>query len=133
MTADITLTIAEPPSANRIWVMHRGRMRKSPAYREWTETQARAVEQQLGGDCCLEWYSMAITLPPSRRDPDNSIKPIGDLMQAAGAVRNDRLLRSLTLTVDDDREPGTVLVRLYAVEGPKPKARTRKRAAGVIR
>lgn len=126
MTADIVLTLAEPPSSNRLWRQMRGRMVKSPAYREWKDAEAARVAHQVGGDCCLEWFSAAIVLPPSRRDPDNSIKPLLDAIQAGGAVRNDRLLRHLSLTVDDDREPGTVLVRLNAASAPKAKRKTRK-------
>jgi len=124
--ADIQLIVAEPPSANRIWRMFRGRMSKSSEYRAWKDEAALSIGQQLGGDCALEWFSVSIILPTSRRDPDNSIKPILDALQAGGAVRNDRLLRRLSLSVDEDRAPGTVAIAVWATEGPKPKPKMRR-------
>jgi Holliday junction resolvase RusA-like endonuclease len=127
--ADIQLVLAEPPSANRIWRMWRGRMRKSDEYRAWKDAQAASIAHQLGGDCALEWFGVAITIPPSRRDPDNGLKPILDALQAGGAVRNDRLLRHLSLKVDEDREPGTVAVAVWTAAPPKAKPKTRKARA----
>jgi Holliday junction resolvase RusA-like endonuclease len=124
--ADIQLVLSEPPSANRIWRQFRGRMTKSPEYREWKDAQATSIAHQLGGDCALEWFGVAITLPTSRRDPDNSIKPIMDALQAGGAVRNDRMLRHLSLKVDEDREPGTVAIAVWAATAPKPKPKKRR-------
>jgi len=125
--ADIMLVIPEPPSSNRIWRVFRGRMAKSPAYRRWMTSAAASIAEQLGGDGVPSWFSASITLPPSRRDPDNSVKPILDAIQAGGAISNDRLLRRLTLAVDDDREPGTVSISLWPAAEPKAKPRRRKK------
>lgn len=123
MTADIVLTIAAPPSANRLYRMVRGHMAKSTDYRAWKDAQAFAIQCQLGGTTLPGHFSCAIVLPPSRMDLDNRAKPLLDAMQAGGAYRDDKLCKRLTLDVDYQREPGTVLVQLWAEEAPPKKGR----------
>lgn len=127
MTADIVLTIAAPPSANRLYRMVRGHMAKSSEYRAWKDAQAEAIAHQLGGATLPAYFSCAITLPRSRMDLDNRAKPLLDAMQAGGAYRNDKLCRRLLLDVDYHREPGSVLALLWAEEAP-PKRRRKVRA-----
>jgi Holliday junction resolvase RusA-like endonuclease len=124
---DMVLTLAEPPSANRIWRRSRTGIHKSTEYKDWLRVGADSIASQLGGAAPIDHFNVGILIPPSRRDPDNSLKPLMDLLQAGGAIRNDRLLQRLTLRVDHAREPGTVLVYLEAVDAPA-KA-TRKRPA----
>lgn len=130
MTADIVLTIAAPPSANRLYRMVRGHMAKSSEYRAWKDAQAGAIAQQLGGATLPGHFSCAIVLPRSRMDLDNRAKPLLDAMQAGGAYRDDKLCKRLTLDVDYDRAPGSVLVKLWAEDAPpKHKPAKRLRAA----
>lgn len=122
---EIVLRIPAPPSANRLWRRARVGMRKSDEYRQWKDAAAAAVEAQRAGRC-FDWFSIGIDLPHSRRDPDNSIKPLLDAIQAGGAIVNDNRLRGMTLDVLD--EPGEVVtVRLYeAAARVTPKRRKRK-------
>lgn len=126
MAAEIVLRIHAPPSANRIWRRSRMGMHKSPEYRAWKDEAAAAIEAQRAGRC-FEWFSIGIDLPHSRRDPDNSIKPILDAVQAGGAIQNDSRLRGMTLDVLD--EAGEVVtVRLYEA-APRVEPKRRKRRA----
>lgn len=130
MTADIVLTIAAPPSANRLYRMVRGHMAKSSEYRRWKEQQAEAIAHQLHGASLPGHFAVAMLLPKSRMDLDNRCKPLLDAMQAAGVYRDDKLCLSLSMRVDHQRAPGTVLVQLWAEEAPprlKPSRKARKR------
>lgn len=129
MSADIVLTIAAPPSANRLYRMVRGHMAKSTFYREWKDAQALAIANQLGGAGIVGHFHCGITVPTLRIDLDNAAKPLLDAMQAGGAFTNDRLCVSLNMVVDFRREQGSVLVNLWAAEGPPKKTRARKRVA----
>ena len=126
MTADIVLTIAAPPSANRLYRMFRGRMAKSSEYRAWKDQQAAAIAHQLGGASLPGHFAVAMLLPKSRMDLDNRCKPILDAMQAGGVYRDDKLCMSLKMTVDHAREPGTVLVHLWAAEAPPKPTRAKR-------
>lgn len=124
--ADIVLTIAAPPSANRLWRNFRGRMVKSDEYRAWKDEQAAAIAHQLGGARIEGYFAIAMLMPQSRMDLDNRVKPLLDAMQAGGAVVNDKRCMSLSAKVDHLREPGSVLAHLWAVDPPPPKGRKPK-------
>lgn len=122
----IQITLPLPPSANRMWRMMRGQMRKSSEYRAWMADAAVLVAVQAGGDQA-QWFGCSIVLPATRRDPDNSVKALIDALQAGGAIENDRMLRRLELSVDDTRaEADGALIRVWATDPPAPKPRKRK-------
>lgn len=122
-----TITLPLPPSANRMYRRAGGHMHKSTEYRAWLDNAMRVVAASWDPPA-LEWYGLGITLPPTRRDPDNSIKALSDALQAGGAVVNDRMLRTLILTVDDNRAPEDgVLLTLWGVDAPAKKVKRRAR------
>lgn len=127
MTPPICITLPLPPSTNRIWRQMRGRMVKSDTYRAWKDAAAASIAHQIGGDGPLQHFAALIIMPPTRRDPDNSIKPLLDAMQAGGAIEDDKHLRRLVLTVDDARDPATALIQLSRAEAPAPKQKARRR------
>ncbi|WP_164868091.1 RusA family crossover junction endodeoxyribonuclease [Rhodovarius crocodyli] len=114
------LVLPLPPSANRLWRVFKGQVRKSTDYRKWADDASDAVSHQLGGQARLTWFTASITLPVTRRDPDNAIKPIMDALQAGGAIQDDSMLRGLTLDVDDDCPAEWVSIGLF--EAPAPRA-----------
>ncbi len=117
-----------PPSANRIWRNFGGRMVKSAEYRAWKDAAAASIASQMGGHAPLMWFSAAITMPPTRRDLDNSIKPLLDALQAGGAVDDDKRLRALVIGVDDERRGNdTVLIQLRIANEPAKPAKKGKR------
>ena len=99
--------------------MFRGRMTKSTEYRAWKDASAESIAHQIGGMEPIKWFSLAIVLPPSRIDPDNRVKALNDALQAGGAILDDRYLRCLILTVDDDRaDRATALLQLRTADEP---------------
>ena len=123
--ADIQLTLPVPPSSNRLWRNGNGRTFKSAEYVAWLAQGGVACAEQTHGDHMPGCYAIAITLPRTRIDPDNAIKPLQDLLQRAGIVANDRYMRRLALDVDDARTD--VLVRLWALpDQQKTPARKRR-------
>jgi Holliday junction resolvase RusA-like endonuclease len=121
---DITLTLPVPPSTNRMWRHSQGRHFKSPEYCAWITEAGYKAALGAAGDKIPGAYALAMTLPPTRLDPDNTIKPCNDLLQHMGIVTNDRLMRWLALTIDEGR--ADILVRLWAL--PMPAKRKPRRA-----
>ncbi len=122
----LSIVLSLPPSTNRIWRQMRGRMVKSDEYRKWKDAAALSIAQQLGGDGPMLHFAALIIMPPTRRDPDNSIKPLLDACQAGGAIEDDKHLRRLVLTVDDARDPETALIQLSRAEAPAPKPKAKR-------
>lgn len=119
MNADITLVLSEPPSANALWrnvvIGRSARTLKAKPYREWLTKAADEVAQQSAADRLDGPYSLRITVPKQkRRDLANNEKALSDLLQAAGVVKDDLNCVRLTMVRDPSREPGRVLVELWA-------------------
>ncbi len=87
----VELTLPYPPSANRLWVRARKGMRKSDAYSDWlTEAGWEAKRQRPAS--ILGPYKISVTASrpdKRRRDLDNILKPISDLLQSIGVIRDD--------------------------------------------
>ena len=93
-----------PPSSNRIWRMARGRTIKSKEYRQWLKSCHAYVwfkHQEHEMYTCPIKVSI-IYIPPSkvRKDLDNILKPILDLLELAEVVENDRLVHQIDLRLD---------------------------------
>jgi Holliday junction resolvase RusA-like endonuclease len=124
----IVLHLPIPPSANRIWRTIPG-MRKptlSEEYRAWINTAGWTAKQQLVGiPMILGAFSAQVEIPEkSRRDRDNWTKPLFDLCQRIGAVRNDRGLGVYTVTPTDRTDCMVALWDLGGVPLPEPKRKT---------
>ena len=98
----IVLTLPVPPSANRIWRKVPGRRKPilSEEYRAWITEAGWAAKMQIAGlPMILGAFAAIIEVPEkSRRDLDNFSKPLFDLCQRVGAVRNDSGLKRYTVT-----------------------------------
>lgn len=125
-TADIVLRLPEPPSANRLWRIFRNRAVRSSDYRNWIVAAQDQCAYQSAAEKIKGWWRVRITLPPSRRDGDNSIKPVLDLLQRAGVVENDRDCQRGSWQIDRARETGSILVELWAMETPPVPAKKRR-------
>lgn len=120
------IILALPPSANRIWRKTPRGMIKSDEYRTWSNNAAWCVAQQWQ-QAPLEWFGVCIKLPATRRDPDNSIKPLLDALQAGGAIVDDKRMQWLTLTVLQDRaEDQGALIELCSQPAPPPKPKAKR-------
>lgn len=85
------LLLPYPPSANRLWIRARKGMRKSPAYVAWLfEAGLLAKSQRPKSVSGPYKLSIQATRPDKRkRDLDNIIKPLADLLQTVGVIRDD--------------------------------------------
>jgi len=85
-----TFILSPPPSANKLYfnVAGKGR-RKSREYCAWIKGEMKALIAQRAKpvEGCA---TITITLPRSRGDVDNKIKPTIDLLVRAGILRDDR-------------------------------------------
>jgi Holliday junction resolvase RusA-like endonuclease len=93
-----------PPSANRIWRVSHNRVHKSPLYKMWLDDEGYHARSQFGRECPHEPLegdiSVALVVRPSDkrlRDIDNYCKPILDLLQHAGIIKNDQSVVSLSV------------------------------------
>lgn len=129
--ADLIFVLPLPPSANRMWRRSGRRIHPSAEYDDWKHRARICLIQQAKGAMLVGRYRIAIVLPEQRKDADNLIKPLGDALQRAGIIENDRHLRGLTLDVDETRDATTLRIDLWSVPGePAPtKPRTRHPAA----
>lgn len=126
--AHIVLRLPLPPSANRIWRVGRGRVRKADAYTEWLNLAGWQVQMQRAGNAIAGRFEARITMPETRIDLDNNCKPILDLLQKQQVIANDRHLRCLTIQRDPDRDKATCLVELWSLPDAAPKKRAKKPA-----
>ena len=88
----ICATLPVPPSANRLWRVYRGRMVTSATYATWKTTAGLILNVAAAGKSIPGPYALTIrvgVLKGRRLDLDNYLKPLNDLLQSCGAVRND--------------------------------------------
>lgn len=89
-----------PPSANRLWRMAgQGKPPfKSTEYSAWLSHAGLSVNVQKPGTVEGPYALHIAAGKPDkrRRDLDNLIKPIGDLLQAAGVVTDDCLCQRVS-------------------------------------
>jgi len=113
----IELTIPYPPSANRLWRRSGRVMHKSSAYTEWLRVAGHmAMAQRPGG--LTGSYKLSIqALRPDRRrrDIDNLIKPVSDLLQSVGIVDDDSDCEMVTARWVTNGAPLTVRVEMAGV------------------
>lgn len=117
--ATITLHLPVPPSANKLWAHGHGKARvRSDAYKAWLHEAGWGVRMQMAAAPPLvATFDAALFVPnASRLDRDNWTKPIFDLLQMFGVVRNDSGLRDYTVRGADRSD---VLVMLWERGGPE--------------
>ena len=117
---DILLVLPLPPSANKSWrpgttAAGIPALFKRAPYKAWLQEASWQVAAQRHGGSVPHHYQIRIVLPDTRRDPDNSIKPLQDACQRGGAIANDKHLRRMVLDVDPERKLQTALIHLWAL------------------
>jgi len=94
------LTLPPPPSANQLHTpIAAGRMVKSPAYRRWINSCSQAsllplLRLERGAPAWVEIHAGI----DRRRDLDNTVKPVCDLLQVLHAIPDDRYIDRVTAT-----------------------------------
>ena len=106
MANSITISIPAPPSVNRMWRSHWGRVHRSPVYLGWIKQAGLHIisqRPQLLLRAIPGPYSLIVRLRPRQpaADLDNFLKAIPDLLQAHGLIENDRLCRKILMLWDE--------------------------------
>ncbi len=91
--------LPRPPSANRIWCIRGTYIVKTGEYNSWLKEAGLVLRSQVKGrfsDC------YALRIQAGRRgdvhyDIGNYEKPISDLLESAGVVKNDKLCQSISV------------------------------------
>lgn len=117
MSRSISFDLPMPPSVNALYANVRGVGRvKTSAYRKWiTEAQWMLVAQrnrpgkftQFQGDVAVSVQAYR----DKRRDLDNILKGICDLLQSTGTIANDNRIVEINAKWVDEGVPCTVTVR----------------------
>jgi crossover junction endodeoxyribonuclease RusA len=94
----IQLHIPYPVSANDLWSRTKGGMSKSDAYAAWLNDAGWHVKAQKPGKISGPYkLSIQAVRPDKRkRDLDNLLKPINDLLQLVGVIENDSYCEMIT-------------------------------------
>lgn len=87
----VELQLTRPPSANHLWVRARKGMRKSDAYVAWLMLAAIEARQQTFKRVSGPYKLTVSASRPDRRrrDIDNLIKPVSDLLVHIRAIDDD--------------------------------------------
>lgn len=102
MAEAVRLTLdALPPSANKLWRAVNGRVLKSAEYRSWLDAMAWTWREQAGTQKVHGQYALTIAMGKPdrrRRDLDNSLKALSDLLVASGVVEDDSLCQRIDMS-----------------------------------
>ncbi|MDE2099586.1 MAG: RusA family crossover junction endodeoxyribonuclease [Patescibacteria group bacterium] len=114
----IELNLPYPPTANHIWIRARKGMRKSDEYERWLRDAGFIALAQKPGRLQGPYkLSIQIRRPDRRRrDLDNAIKPISDLLASVGIIENDCLCEMLSARWVTNGEGVTVRIEPAGVE-----------------
>jgi crossover junction endodeoxyribonuclease RusA len=88
----VSVTLPYPPSANRMWRHVGKKVLRSREYEAWRAQCGLIIRQETNGFGLAGPYAMTVQVgrpDRRRRDLDNLLKPIGDVMVLAGAVEDD--------------------------------------------
>ena len=107
--AGLILSCTPPPSANRLWQRTRNGMTKSREYRAWLISAGWEVKAQqvkaVGGAVTL-----TMSVPANgRRDLDNFIKPVCDLLVSLKLIDGDRFKTVKRITMEWHNKPAMLI------------------------
>jgi crossover junction endodeoxyribonuclease RusA len=91
------LKLPYPPTANSIWRSGRRRTYRSEKYRAWLSRASWEAKLQCPGKVIGPYeLTMRVSRPDKRkRDLDNLLKPISDLLCTIGVIEDDSLCRRI--------------------------------------
>ncbi len=110
-----------PPSANRIWRRSGTIIHKSAEYTAWiTAAGWDIAAQRKGAEMIKGRVSVLIEVGKCHagRDASNQIKPIEDLLQSCGVIKNDNQVDDVRCVRRFDAiAPGRVAVTVQSIAG----------------
>ena len=128
----VAVTLPYPPSANAMW-RHVGRkVLRSREYEAWRAHCSLIIRRVTGGGRLDGPYAMTVMVgrpDRRRRDLDNTLKPVGDVLVLAGAVEDDHHCQRIDASWSTDVEGVFVRVMQTRFIEPIARARTSPRAA----
>jgi crossover junction endodeoxyribonuclease RusA len=117
MSAAVSIILAYPPSANRLWRKAGSNIIRSDEYSQWLNLASWVVRGAVlkTGDRkgVLGPYALYVRLcPPDRRarDLDNTLKALSDALKTGGAIEGDHLCQYLEAQWDPSVEGANVCV-----------------------
>jgi len=133
-----TVELPIPPSVNALWFNAPGRGRvRTDEYRAWLKEAGWLLKEQrvvrIPGTVGLQ---LLVGIPKRRRrDLDNTLKPLGDLLQSNGIVRNDNDIVEVFAKWERTVRPGFVRLTLRQVLEPEKRmsAEGRRRVSAKAR
>lgn len=89
--AYIQLTLPYPPSTNRLWRRAGKRIHKDAKYTAWLEEAGWVAREQCSWGLSGKYQLTILAARPDRRkrDLDNLIKPVSDLLASVGIIGDD--------------------------------------------
>jgi len=110
-----TTKIPIPPSTNVIWKVGKKKMYLNPKYSEWKNTSTVMALNNKKGDYISGHYSLILAVgrpDKRRRDIDNIIKPVSDLLVGIQIVEDDSLCNRVTAFWSNLVEKGYVKISI---------------------
>ena len=108
----LEFVVSIPPSANTMWrAIGKGHVVLSKKYRQWRDKASWQLATQNNNSTIEGEVRVDYFLPAGlRRDIDNSIKPLNDLLETAFILSDDKQIRQLWIDTED-RDDVRVVVR----------------------
>ena len=128
----VAVTLPYPPSANSMWRHVGKKVLRSREYEMWRAHAGLIIRRATGGSRLEGPYAMTVMVgrpDRRRRDLDNLLKPIGDVMVLAGAVEDDHHCQRIDASWSTDVEGVFVRVMQTRFVEPIARPRTSSRAA----
>ena len=124
-----TIDLPFPPSVNRLWgTATGGRRYLMPRQRAYRERCLLIVRPPRGGTDAHDRYAVSIRLTPPdrrRRDVDNLVKPVLDVLEKAGAIHDDAQVDDLNVRMDHaPTRHGRCTVTIHTLTPTLPTAET---------
>jgi len=112
----VQLDLPYPVSTNALWMRSSttGHIIRSPRYAKWFQAAGNELAIQRPG-CIRGTYSLEVLIErkSGRRDIDNAIKSLSDLLVANQVVEDDSLAQRITLEWSDTIKGAWVTIRKW--------------------
>ena len=128
MSDAISIELPFPPSVNALWRRGRSGMYRAPRYMTWINAAGWQLKGQRPGRISGD-YILVIQLERRdrrKRDADNFIKAVSDLLVSHGVIEDDALAQSVTAIWSDNIKGCRVVVTPVPTSA---RASIKKRAA----
>lgn len=121
----VFVTLPYPPTANMMWRHVGKKVLRSAQYEKWRSACATIIRAETRGRGIAGPYAMTMLVgrpDRRRRDIDNLIKPVGDVLVLAGAVADDSDCQGIEARWVDSLEGVRVTLLETAAVGPHKPA-----------